>query len=81
MGRGTKAAHPQAEGVVGLPEPIWRELFAEVDHLRALYERFQEAGEGERKALEEEILRSLTHLWAHTRVMWEEMALSEEEGT
>ena len=79
MGRGTKAAHPQAEGILGLPEAFWQELFGEVDRLRDLYERFQEAGGEERKALEEAILHSLTHLWAHARVMWEEMALSEED--
>ncbi|WP_135255622.1 hypothetical protein [Thermus caldilimi] len=80
MGKGTKAAHPQAEGVVGIPEAFWQELFGEVDHLRVLYERFKGAGEEERKVLEEEILHSLTHLWAHAKVMWEEISLSEEGG-
>lgn len=80
MGRGTKAAHPQIEGVVGLPEAFWQELFEEADRLRTLYEQFKGAHGEERKALEEEILHSLTHLWAHAKVMWEEMAFSEEDG-
>jgi len=77
MGRGTKAATPQVEKVVGLPDPIWQELFEEVDRLKAVYQRLKEAPPEARSALEEEVLHSLAHLWAHTRVMWEELELTE----
>jgi hypothetical protein len=79
VGRGAKADPAQVEGLVGLPEPIWQELFEEVDRLKMVYQKLKEASPEERSALEEEALRSLTHLWAHTRVMWEELALSDVE--
>jgi hypothetical protein len=48
MGRGAKAHPAQVEGLVGLPEPIWQELFEEVDHLKVVYQKLKEASPEER---------------------------------
>ncbi|KHG65046.1 hypothetical protein QT17_09205 [Thermus sp. 2.9] len=78
MGRRAKAAYAEVEKVLGLPEPLWQELFEEVERLKALYLRLKEAPREERVALEEEALRSLAHLWGHAKVMWDELELEEE---
>ncbi|GAB1858802.1 hypothetical protein MHTCC0001_36460 [Flavobacteriaceae bacterium MHTCC 0001] len=49
-----------------------------MDRLKAVYQRLKEAPREARSALEEEVLHSLTHLWAHTRVMWEELEVTED---
>ena len=61
--KGTHLTAPRQE-VLGIPEPIWRELWEEVERARALY---QEIG-------------ALTHLVGHVSAMWEEAEFLEEDA-
>jgi hypothetical protein len=74
-----KAAHPQAQGVLGIPEAIWQELWDEVESLKRLYEEARGVEGPLPPALEEALLHSLTHLWGHAKAMWEEAVLEEDE--
>jgi len=72
-----KGAYPTTlgQGVLGIPHPIWEELWEEADRAKALFRRFQEAPSPE---LERELLGSLTHLMGHVSAMWEEAEFQED---
>ena len=74
-----KGALPTAarQGGLGIPEPIWRQLWEEVERARALYQEMQVAPSRE---LERELFGALTHLVGHVSAMWEEAEFLEEDA-
>ena len=64
--KGTHLTAPRQE-VLGIPEPIWRELWEEVERARALYQEMQVAPSRE---LERELFGPLTHLVGPGRATW-----------
>ena len=74
--KGTHLTAPRQE-VLGIPEPIWRELWEEVERARALYQEMQVAPSRE---LERELFGALTPLVGHVSAMWEEAEFLEEDA-
>ena len=74
--KGTHLTAPRQE-VLGIPEPIWREHWEEVERARALYQEMQVAPSRE---LERELFGALTHLVGHVSAMWEEAEFLEEDA-
>ena len=74
--KGTHLTAPRQE-VLGIPEPIWLELWEEVERALALYQEMQVAPSRE---LELELFCALTHLVGHVSAMWEDAEFLEEDA-